>query len=160
MNGNQLTLWRERGLTVGRLAAAAGLHPELVARFVEFGLLEPAERAGEECVFGDEALERLCRIERLREHLGVNLAGIAVILELRERVRVLQREVERLRHRHQDPLQSRHRAADGGHLVGQGGGHGEHPAEEHRQGGDKDHRQGDAERMERHVHLAVPLFRR
>lgn len=97
MNGNQLTVWRERALTVERLAAEAGLHPELVARFVEFGLLEPAERAGEEYVFGEEAVARLCRIERLREQLGVNLPGIAVILELRERVRALQREVERLR---------------------------------------------------------------
>jgi MerR family transcriptional regulator/heat shock protein HspR len=44
-------------------------------------------------------VERLQRIVRLRRDLGVNLAGIAVILDMRERIVNLQKELRRLRGR-------------------------------------------------------------
>jgi len=46
-------------LTLEAAAARAGLHPVLVARFVEFGLVEPAERTGPELCFDAACLPRL-----------------------------------------------------------------------------------------------------
>jgi DNA-binding transcriptional MerR regulator len=94
-------LWRveHRYLTLGELAQAAGLHPELVKRFVSFGLIEPAARSGSEFVYEVSAVERLRCVVRLRNDLGVNTAGAAVILEMRDRIRMLQDEISKLRTR-------------------------------------------------------------
>jgi MerR family transcriptional regulator/heat shock protein HspR len=86
-------------LTLEAAAARVGLHPVLVERFVEFGLVEPAERTGTELRFDDACLPRLIAIARLRADLGVNLHGVAVILDLVDRLAALQRELEWLRQR-------------------------------------------------------------
>jgi DNA-binding transcriptional MerR regulator len=85
-------------LTLEDLARATGLHPRLIQSFVEFGLVE-AEPAAGEPRFAPGAVDRLRRIVRLRHDLGVNLAGVAVILEMRDRMEELVREVEHLRRR-------------------------------------------------------------
>ena len=88
---------RER-LTLEAAAARVGLHPILVERFVEFGLVEPAERTGAEVRFDATCLPRLVAIARLRSDLGVNLHGVAVILDLLDRLASLRAELESLRH--------------------------------------------------------------
>ena len=86
-------------LTLETLAAQAGMHPALVERFVEFGLIEPVEWAGTTPLFDASAIPRLHMIGRLRESLGINLAGIGVILNLLDRLCALQRENELQRNR-------------------------------------------------------------
>ena len=88
-------------LTIEELARATGLHPQLIQSFVEFGLVEPAATGeGDASIrFAPAAVDRLRRIARLRHDLGVNLAGVAVILEMRDRMEELLREVEHLRRR-------------------------------------------------------------
>jgi DNA-binding transcriptional MerR regulator len=88
-----------RLLTLEDLAQAARLHPDLVESFVDFGLLEPVARDGQRLLFDMEAVLRVRAIQRLRRDLGVNLPGVAVILDLTERLRSLQQELERLRSR-------------------------------------------------------------
>lgn len=85
-------------LTLEELARATGMHPEQIESFVQFGLLEPAS-AGVHEMFGLAAVERLRTIMRLRRDLGVNLAGVAAILEMRDRMAILQRELLDLRRR-------------------------------------------------------------
>jgi len=99
--GYQIVLCRKEReqLTLEALAASAGLHPALVERFVEFGLLDPAEWVGTELLFDLAAVPRLRMIERLRCDVGINLAGIAVILDLLDRLRALQSESEWQRNR-------------------------------------------------------------
>ena len=84
-------------LTLEAAAARVGLHPVLVERFVEFGLVEPAERTGEELRFDPACLPRLIAISRLRSDLGVNLQGVAVVLDLLDRLAALQKEIAWLR---------------------------------------------------------------
>ncbi|MGE3536173.1 MAG: chaperone modulator CbpM [Candidatus Tectimicrobiota bacterium] len=79
--------------TLEGLAARAGLHPAFLESLLDYGLLEPLERAAPQPLFDVSSLERLRVIERLRRDLGVNLAGIAVILDLRERLTTLQQEI-------------------------------------------------------------------
>ena len=86
-------------VTLETLAAHAGMHPALVERFVEFGLIEPVERVGATSLFDAAAIARLRMIGRLRESLGINLAGISVILNLLDRLCTLQRENEAQRNR-------------------------------------------------------------
>jgi DNA-binding transcriptional MerR regulator len=83
-------------LTLDALAARAGMHPALVERFVEFGLIEPIEWEGATLLFSPSAVSRLSRIVRLRDSLGINLTGIAVVLDLLERLEALKRENELL----------------------------------------------------------------
>ena len=84
-------------MTLEGLAARTGLHPTLIERFVEYGLIEPAERAGAHMLFDVDCVARVSKIERLRRHLGANLASVGVILDLLDRVGRLQQEIERLR---------------------------------------------------------------
>lgn len=84
-------------LTLDGLAARAGLHPTLVERFVEYGLIEPTERAGAHMLFDVDCVARVRKVERLRRDLGANLASVAVILDLVDRLSGLEQEIERLR---------------------------------------------------------------
>ncbi len=84
-------------LTLQAAAARVGLHPMLLERFVEFGLVEPAERTGTEVRLDAACLPRLVAISRLRSDLGVNLHGVAVILDLVDRLAALERELAWLR---------------------------------------------------------------
>jgi DNA-binding transcriptional MerR regulator len=84
-------------LTIEHLAACTGLHPARIEHFVEYGLIEPRVRLGSQLFFDTACIVRLRMIERLRRDLGANLAGIAVILDLLDRLATLQREVEQWR---------------------------------------------------------------
>ena len=79
-------------VTLDELAARAGRHPTLVQCFIEFGLLEPDERTGPHMLFHVACIARLRMIMRLRRDIGVNLSGIAVILDMLDRLTALQRE--------------------------------------------------------------------
>jgi DNA-binding transcriptional MerR regulator len=85
-------------LTLEALAMRAGVHPTLVQRFVELDLLQPT-RASADLRFDSSMLVRLRMIGRLRRTLGVNCAGVAIILDLLERMSALRRENEWLRAR-------------------------------------------------------------
>ena len=68
------------------LADRCGLHPDLVRRFVVLGLVEELAPG----LFHVEVGLRLQRIVRLRQDLGVNYAGIGLVLDLLDRIDVLE----------------------------------------------------------------------
>src|SRR5438093_11401010 len=76
-------------LTLDALAACAGVHPSRIEYFVEYGLIEPIARTGTQWLFDTACIARLRMIERLRPDLGANLADIAVILDLLDRLTTL-----------------------------------------------------------------------
>jgi DNA-binding transcriptional MerR regulator len=84
-------------VTLDNLAALAGLHPALVERFVEYGLIQPTATRGLLFLFDSSKSSRLRSIMRLRTDLGLNLQGVAVVLDLLERLRDLDRENASLR---------------------------------------------------------------
>ena len=65
-------------------------------RYEEWGLLEPS-REGRRRLYSESDIERVLRIRRLVNDLGINLAGAAAVLHLRQQVIALQREMEDLR---------------------------------------------------------------
>ena len=96
----EIVLYRtsDQALTLDELALHANMHPGLVERLVEFGLITPIRQEGTD-LFDPSAASRLRTIARLRSTLGINLAGISVILDLVDKLCALQRENENLRNR-------------------------------------------------------------
>lgn len=83
-------------LTAAELARLARLHPEMLDRFVDWGLVDPAE-SEPELLFSETAVPRIWRIMRLRRDLGINWAGIGVVLDLLDKIDHLEREIAWLR---------------------------------------------------------------
>ena len=102
-----LTVWRTEHslLTLEDLATAAGLHPELVDVFVRYQLVEPTVHTSSCPLFPRSSVERLKRILRLRHEMGVNLAGISVILDMAEQIENLETDLEMLRNQLRQPKQ-------------------------------------------------------
>jgi DNA-binding transcriptional MerR regulator len=86
-------------LTLEALARRAHMHPDLVERYVELGLIHPCEGEGPSLVFEPSTVLRLDAVNRLRQSLGINMAGIAVVLDLIDQICALQDENHRLRRR-------------------------------------------------------------
>ena len=84
-------------LTLEQLSESAELRPALVEKFMQHGLIEPAADQAPHLLFPISCIERVRRITRLRRDLRVNLAGVAVILEMRQHIEELQKELQRLR---------------------------------------------------------------
>jgi MerR family transcriptional regulator/heat shock protein HspR len=80
-----------------------GISRRTLRVYEEVGLVERLEvETGP--AYAEEALETLLRIQRLRRDLGVNLAGIQVILEMRKRIEELQESLDHVVHFVQDDL--------------------------------------------------------
>jgi MerR family transcriptional regulator, heat shock protein HspR len=78
------------------IAARSGLGRTTLLRYEEWGVVNPA-RSGRDRLYSEADLDRLMRAQRLIEDLGVNIAGAAAVLHLREQVIALQRELTDLR---------------------------------------------------------------
>lgn len=84
-------------LTLDRLASRVGVEPTVVLECLDFELLQVTRREDTALFFDAAMVPRLRTISRLRSDLGINFEGIAVILDLLEKIRALQRENEGLR---------------------------------------------------------------
>ncbi|WP_322749605.1 MULTISPECIES: chaperone modulator CbpM [unclassified Frankia] len=84
---------RSQRLTVDALARRAGLHPDLVRRFVALSLLDATRDARGQLWFTTDALVTLGRIQRLRAGLSLNYAAVGLVLDLLDRVETLEREL-------------------------------------------------------------------
>jgi DNA-binding transcriptional MerR regulator len=78
------------------LATLARLHPEMVESLVKWGLVDP-EESEPELLFRETVVPRIWRIMRLRRDLGINWAGLGVVLDLLDRIDELEREIAWLR---------------------------------------------------------------
>jgi len=72
-------------------------HPQTLRTYERMGLVAPRRSASNVRLYSDSDIETLRQIQRLTQEMGVNLAGVEIILSLLERVDRLQDEVERLR---------------------------------------------------------------
>ncbi|HZT08302.1 MAG TPA: MerR family transcriptional regulator [Chloroflexota bacterium] len=80
-------------------ARILGVHAQTLRSYERQGLLAPSRTKGRIRLYSIEDIRRAQQIRRLIEDLGVNLAGVEVILQLTERIRTLEEENERLRRR-------------------------------------------------------------
>ena len=81
---------------IGVVSTRYEVHPQTLRLYEREGLLKPSRTEGKTRLYSDEDLERLEFILNLTRDLGVNLAGVEVVLNLRERLSAIQDEMERL----------------------------------------------------------------
>jgi DNA-binding transcriptional MerR regulator len=84
------SLMRTSRLSLDSFAARAGMHPELVRRFVALGLLEPFRDTNGRLWFAAPQLRAVARIQRLRAGLSVNYAALGLVMDLLDRIEVLE----------------------------------------------------------------------
>jgi len=84
------SLMRVSRLSLDSFAAQAGMHPELVRRLVALGLLEPYRDASGRLCFAAPQLRAVARIQRLRAGLSVNYAALGLVMDLLDRIEVLE----------------------------------------------------------------------
>ena len=85
-----------RYVMISVVAEQYGIHPQTLRLYEREGLIEPARSAGNTRLYDQRAIERLEAILTLTRDLGVNLAGVEVILNLRDQLASLEAETVRL----------------------------------------------------------------
>ena len=78
---------------ISAVAEMYGIHPQTLRLYEREGLLKPSRTEGNTRLYTDQDLERLELILSLARDLGVNISGIAIILQMRERMDEMQRQM-------------------------------------------------------------------
>jgi MerR family transcriptional regulator/heat shock protein HspR len=81
--------------TISAVAELFDVHPQTLRLYEREGLLKPSRSEGNTRLYTDTDLERLEVILSLTRDLGVNLAGVEIILNMREKMDAMQHEFER-----------------------------------------------------------------
>ena len=76
---------------ISSVAEMYGIHPQTLRLYEREGLLKPSRTEGNTRLYTDEDLQRLEFILSLARDLGVNISGMAIILQMRERMEEMQR---------------------------------------------------------------------
>jgi MerR family transcriptional regulator/heat shock protein HspR len=77
-------------------ARMLGVHAQSLRYYEKMGLIEPSRSRGRVRFYSPRDIERLRQIKTLMNDLGVNLAGVEVILRLTERIAEMEKEMEKL----------------------------------------------------------------
>ena len=78
---------------ISAVAEQYSIHPQTLRLYEREGLLTPSRSDGNTRLYTDEDLERLEVILKLTRELGVNLAGVEIILNMREKMEAMQRQM-------------------------------------------------------------------
>ena len=79
---------------ISSVAEMYDIHPQTLRLYEREGLLRPSRSDGNTRLYTDEDLERLEFILNLARDLGVNIAGIAIVLQMRERMEEMNRQMQ------------------------------------------------------------------
>src|ERR1051326_2889152 len=90
-----MTKRRSKGAyMISAVAEMYEIHPQTLRLYEREGLLKPSRTEGNTRLYTDEDLQRLEFILNLARDLGVNISGIAIILQMRERMEEMQRQIQ------------------------------------------------------------------
>jgi MerR family transcriptional regulator, heat shock protein HspR len=90
-----MTKRRSKGAyMISSVAEMYGIHPQTLRLYEREGLLKPSRTEGNTRLYTDEDLQRLEFILNLARDLGVNISGIAIILQMRERMEEMQYQIQ------------------------------------------------------------------
>src|SRR5271166_5849317 len=92
-----LTMAKTKGKAAYMISAVAEqyeIHPQTLRLYEREGLLAPSRSEGNTRLYTDDDLERLEVILKLTRDLGVNLAGVEIILNMREKMAAMQDQIE------------------------------------------------------------------
>jgi len=82
------------GYMISAVASLYKIHPQTLRLYERVGLLKPSRSQGNTRLYTDSDLERLEVILTLTREMGVNLAGIEIILNMREKMAEMQKQME------------------------------------------------------------------
>jgi len=81
---------------IGVVADMLKVHPQTLRFYEKKGLVRPSRTEGQTRMYSAEDVEELARLLRLTRDLGVNLAGVEIILKMRRRMVEMQKQIEDL----------------------------------------------------------------
>lgn len=99
---------------ISAVAEQYEIHPQTLRLYEREGLLKPSRSDGNTRLYTDDDLERLEVILKLTREMGVNLAGVEIILNMREKMEAMQKQIEEFVSTLNSELSSRvsHRTAE------------------------------------------------
>jgi MerR family transcriptional regulator/heat shock protein HspR len=79
------------------VATMLDIHPQTLRQYEREGLVEPSRTQGRMRLYSQRDIDRMKLILRLTRQLGVNLAGVDIVLQLKEQIDQMQIEIDQLR---------------------------------------------------------------
>jgi MerR family transcriptional regulator, heat shock protein HspR len=90
-------------------AELVGMHPQTLRIYEQKGLVRPKRTAGNTRLYSEGDLERLRLIQRLTTELGLNLAGVELVLRMEDELKRAQSQIERLERRLREDVAAVHK---------------------------------------------------
>jgi MerR family transcriptional regulator/heat shock protein HspR len=90
-------------------ADLVGMHPQTLRIYENKGLVSPKRTRGNTRLYSEADLDRLRLIQRLTSELGLNLAGVEVVLRMEDELRRARAQIERLQLEMRDEIQNIHK---------------------------------------------------
>ncbi len=79
------------------VATMLNIHPQTLRQYEREGLVEPSRTQGRMRLYSQRDIDRMKLILRLTRQMGVNLAGVDIVLQLKEQIDTMQKEIDQLR---------------------------------------------------------------
>jgi MerR family transcriptional regulator/heat shock protein HspR len=90
-------------------ADLVGMHPQTLRIYEQKGLVRPKRTAGNTRLYSDADLERLRTVQRLTTELGLNLAGVEIVLRMEDQLRRMQSRIERIERQMREEIEQVHK---------------------------------------------------
>jgi MerR family transcriptional regulator, heat shock protein HspR len=90
-------------------ADLVGMHPQTLRIYENKGLVRPQRTPGGTRLYSEDDIERLRIIQRLTTEVGLNLAGVELVLRLEDELRRSERQIDALRRRLREDVQRVHK---------------------------------------------------
>jgi MerR family transcriptional regulator/heat shock protein HspR len=90
-------------------ADLVGMHPQTLRLYEQKGLVRPKRTAGNTRLYSEADIERLQLIQRLTNELGLNLAGVELVIRLEDELRKAHARIEKLQQQLRDEVQKVHK---------------------------------------------------
>jgi MerR family transcriptional regulator, heat shock protein HspR len=90
-------------------ADLVGMHPQTLRMYEQKGLMRPKRTAGNTRLYSERDIERLQLIQRLTSEVGLNLAGVELVLRLEDELRKAHTRIERLQRQLSEEVQKVHK---------------------------------------------------
>jgi MerR family transcriptional regulator/heat shock protein HspR len=90
-------------------AELVGMHPQTLRIYEQKGLVRPGRTPGGTRLYSEADVERLRIIQRLTTEVGLNLAGVEIVLRLEDELRKAHRHIERLQQQVREEVQKVHK---------------------------------------------------
>jgi MerR family transcriptional regulator, heat shock protein HspR len=90
-------------------ADIVGMHPQTLRLYEQKGLVRPKRTAGNTRLYSEADIERLQVIQRLTNELGLNLAGVELVIRLEDELRKAHTRIEKLQRELREEVQNVHR---------------------------------------------------